>query len=125
MWRPRGACARPVSLLVAILALLLIVAVIAVISAPLRGPRRGEEVQAPERSALEAARDAKYREIRDAELDYRTGKLSGEDYELLACALRAEAVEILDRLAALGGETAGGEEPGGETVGEAPRPGPR
>ena len=30
---------------------------------------------------LEAARDAKYREIRDAELDLRTGKLSDEDYE--------------------------------------------
>ena len=29
-----------------------------------------------ERAELEAAREAKYREIRDAELDYRTGKLS-------------------------------------------------
>jgi hypothetical protein len=114
-----------VSVLVAILALLLIVAVIVVISAPLRGPRRREDVQGPERSVLEAARDAKYREIRDAELDYRTGKLSDEDYELLASALRAEAVEILDRLAALGGETAGGEEPDGETAGGAARPGPR
>ena len=113
------------SVLVAILTLLLLAAVIVVVSAPLRRSRRPAEAQRAERSALETARDAKYREIRDAELDYRTGKLSGEDYELLASALRAEAVEILDRLAALGGETAGGEEPDGETTGEAARPGPR
>jgi cytochrome c-type biogenesis protein CcmF len=49
-------------------------------------------------AALEAAREAKYREIRDAELDYRTGKLSLEDYEAVNSALRAEAIEILDRL---------------------------
>jgi cytochrome c-type biogenesis protein CcmF len=47
---------------------------------------------------LEAAREAKYREIRDLELDYRTGKLSSEDYRLTAGALRVEAVAILDRL---------------------------
>jgi cytochrome c-type biogenesis protein CcmF len=49
-------------------------------------------------SALEAAREAKYREIRDAELDYRSGKLSREDYEAVDATLRAEAVTILDRL---------------------------
>lgn len=47
---------------------------------------------------LEAARDAKYREIRDAELDRRTGKLSEEDYETVDRSLRAEAVEILKAL---------------------------
>ena len=47
---------------------------------------------------LEAARDAKFREIRDAELDYRTGKLSPEDYQAIDSELRAEAIEILDRL---------------------------
>ncbi len=50
------------------------------------------------------AREAKYREIRDAELDYRTGKLSREDFEAVDRALRAEAVEILDRLEQLGEE---------------------
>ena len=49
-------------------------------------------------SALEAAREAKYREIRDVELDYRSGKLSREDYEAVDAALRAEAITILDRL---------------------------
>ena len=39
---------------------------------------------------------AKYAEIREAELDHRTGKLSDEDYEAVDGALRAEAIEILD-----------------------------
>ena len=52
----------------------------------------------PRRDELETARESKYREIRDAELDYRTGKLSREDYEAVDGALRTEAVEILNRL---------------------------
>ena len=51
-----------------------------------------------EREALEAAKEAKYREIRDAELDYRTGKLSEADWRSLDRGLRAEAIEILDAL---------------------------
>ncbi|HEV3046318.1 MAG TPA: hypothetical protein VGY13_03060 [Solirubrobacteraceae bacterium] len=54
--------------------------------------------QARSRDELEAAREAKYREIRDTELDYRTGKLSHEDYEAIDADLRAEAIEILDEL---------------------------
>jgi cytochrome c-type biogenesis protein CcmF len=48
--------------------------------------------------ALEAAREAKYRDIRDLELDYRTGKLSSEDYRATDAALRVEALAILDRI---------------------------
>jgi hypothetical protein len=98
------------SALVAVLTLVLLAAVIAVVSRPLltaRTPHRpNESGDAPEpvRAELEAAREAKYREIRDAELDYRTGKLSNEDYEAVNGTLRAEAVEILDRLEALEGE---------------------
>jgi hypothetical protein len=87
-----------VNLLIAILALLLLAAVILVVSAPLRDARRERDASSPERGELEAAREAKYREIRDAELDYRTGKLSREDYEALDGALRVEALEILNRL---------------------------
>ena len=36
-----------------------------------------------ERAELEAAKEAKYREIRDAELDHRTGKLSEADWRAL------------------------------------------
>jgi cytochrome c-type biogenesis protein CcmF len=46
---------------------------------------------------LEALKEAKYREIRDAELDHAAGKLSDEDFALLDAELRKEAVEILDR----------------------------
>jgi hypothetical protein len=81
--------------------LLVLAAVIAVISAPLRRARKPESPDGAERSALEAAREAKYREIKDAELDYATGKLSREDFEPLHDSLRAEALAILDRIAAL------------------------
>jgi hypothetical protein len=53
----------------------------------------GEEI-----ADLEAAREAKYREIRDADLDHRTGKLSDDDFEAVDGALRAEAIEILRAL---------------------------
>ena len=56
---------------------------------------------------LRAARDAKYREIRDAELDHRTGKLSSDDFEELDRALRAEAVEILKAIDRTAGQGTG------------------
>jgi hypothetical protein len=90
-----------VDILIAFLIVVLLVAVIAVVSQPLRAVRREPSASSPGRDELEAAREAKYREIRDAELDYRTGKLSREDYETIDSTLRAEAVEILNRLAAL------------------------
>jgi hypothetical protein len=79
-------------------ALIIIVAlavVVWVVSAPLRRGEAPEVSDAARRDALEAAKDAKYREIRDAELDWRTGKLSDEDYRSIDRRLRAEAVEIL------------------------------
>jgi type II secretory pathway component PulM len=72
--------------------------VVLVVSAPLRSRRREEVAESAERAELEAARDAKYREIRDAELDFRTGKLSEPDWRALDRSLRAEAVVILGRL---------------------------
>ncbi len=64
--------------------------------------RRGSRASVRSRtrlgSELEAAREAKYREIRDLELDYATGKLSEEDYRASDIALRTEALAILDRL---------------------------
>ena len=75
--------------------------VIALVATPLRA-RHGVVVEEDaERAELEAARDAKYREIRDAELDHRTGKLSEADWRAMDRALRAEAVEILRRLDSL------------------------
>jgi uncharacterized membrane protein YccC len=71
------------------------------VGAPLRNPAEAEPAVESERRVLEAARDAKYSEIRDTELDFRTGKLSDEDFRALDRQLRAEAVEILRSLDAL------------------------
>ncbi len=83
--------------------LLLLIGVVLLVSAPLRrrpasSELQEDEVQSLERLDLEVARDAKYREIRDAELDHETGKLSDEDYEAIDSTLRAEAIEVLHRL---------------------------
>ena len=90
------------NLLIAILTVVLLAAVILVVGAPLRAARRRGDLLSPELADLQAAREAKYREIRDAELDYRTGKLSREDYLAVNGALRAEAIEILNRLEEIG-----------------------
>jgi hypothetical protein len=87
-----------VAVLVVIAALLLAAAVIALLASPLRGARETPDPAAGEREELESRREAKYREIRDAELDYRTGKLSREDYEAIDATLRSEALEVLDSL---------------------------
>jgi hypothetical protein len=79
----------------------LVAVVVVVVTAPLRRPAGAVDEDDAERARLEAARDAKYREIRDAELDHRTGKLSEADWRAQDRALRAEAVEILRRLDAL------------------------
>jgi hypothetical protein len=83
-----------------VLVLILVAVAVLAISAPLRGGRRVERdaVDRAERADLEAARDAKYAEIRDAEMDYRTGKLSEADWRRLDRQLRREAVELLHRI---------------------------
>ena len=71
-------------------------AVVAFVTAPLRNARAATERGTTALADLEAAREAKYREMRDADLDHRTGKLSDADYEELDQMLRAEAIEILN-----------------------------
>ena len=83
--------------------LVVLAVVVLVVAAPLRHGRAAavEASESAEREALEAAKEAKYAEIRDAELDYRTGKLSEADWKAQDRALRAEAIEILRKLDAL------------------------
>ncbi|MBJ7331041.1 MAG: hypothetical protein JHC95_14175 [Solirubrobacteraceae bacterium] len=88
-----------------IAALLVIVALGAVVwfvSGPIRAGAAGVDQAAADeessRDALEAAKEAKYREIRETELDHRTGKLTDEDWRALDRQLRAEAVDILTQL---------------------------
>lgn len=86
-----------------LLVMLVLCGATALIVSPLYGKRRGLIGDDAEQVALEAARDAKFREIRDAELDFRTGKLSKEDYRALDNSLRSEAIELLRRLDAARG----------------------
>jgi hypothetical protein len=88
-----------------VLVLVLVAVVAVVVGAPLRAgaASRREAEESAEHAELAAARDAKYREIRDAELDYRTGKLDEADWRVQDRALRAEAIELLRRLDALEG----------------------
>jgi len=102
-----------VTVLIVLIVFVLIALIVLVVGAPLRraaaGERRSDDPSPFEpareasarRDELEAAREAKYREIRDAEMDFRTGKLSEADYGLLDGELRAEALKILDSLDAL------------------------
>ena len=71
-----------------------------VVGAPLRSGRVEEATREDESAVadLEAAKEARYREIREAEMDYRTGKLSEADWRTIDRELRAEAVQILRQL---------------------------
>jgi hypothetical protein len=86
-----------------LLVAVVLVAVVLLIAAPLRRARAGADDPGPGslRAELEAAKEAKYREIRDAELDYRTGKLTRADWARLDADLRADALELLRQLDAL------------------------
>jgi gas vesicle protein len=83
----------PVALLVILAA---IGAVVAIVSAPLRTRDGDGRDESTDRLAeLEARKQAKYREIRDGQMDFETGKLSEEDHRALDRQLRAEAMEVL------------------------------
>ncbi len=81
------------------------VIVAAVLSLPFR--RRGEEEIREETrlGELRAAKEAKYREIRDAELDREMGKMSRDDWRSVDRDLRGEAIEILRELDQLEGRS--------------------
>ncbi len=83
--------------------LILAVLVAAVVIGPLRKPGAEERADQGRIEDLQAAKEAKYREIRDAELDHRMGKLSQEDWRSVDRDLRGEAIEILRQLDRLEG----------------------
>jgi hypothetical protein len=86
--------------LVVVLVLVAVGLTVAVIAGPLRAGRaeREDTADAARIADLEAAKEARYREIREAEMDYRTGKLSEADWKAIDRQLRAEAVELLREL---------------------------
>ena len=103
-----------------VIVLVVLMVVVFVVTAPLRRDRAARDMEAAAPSGrleeLEAEREAKYREIRDADLDHRTGKLSDADYESLDHALRAEAVEIMHAI-----DRANGDPPNISANGELPK----
>jgi hypothetical protein len=92
---------------------LVVLVVLAVVLWLLLTPLRRQEIErrageeSAERAELEALKEAKYREIRDAEMDRRTGKLSDGDWRVMDRELRAEAIDVLRRLDALDGREDG------------------
>jgi hypothetical protein len=89
-----------------LLAIAIVVLVAYVVSVPLRRPDTEEGLSDPaeaELADLEARKQSRYREIRDAEADHATGKLSDEAFRRLDAELRAEAIEILKRIDRLRG----------------------
>jgi Na+-transporting methylmalonyl-CoA/oxaloacetate decarboxylase gamma subunit len=82
-----------------VIVLAILTLVVLFVSAPLRRSAAAEPPSLDEELAeLEAARAAKYREIRDAELDHRTGKLSDSDFAEIDQELRAEAIGLMREL---------------------------
>jgi hypothetical protein len=81
-----------------LLTILMLAGAVALIGAPLWRVGRAAATDRPEVVAAEAATDAKYREIVETELDFRTGKLTESDFREIDGALRGEAIELARRL---------------------------
>jgi hypothetical protein len=88
-----------------LLAVAIVVIVAAFVLLPLRRSATGDAGDSleGELAELEARKQAKYREIRDAEADRASGKLSEEDHRRLDRELRREAIDILKRIDRLRG----------------------
>jgi hypothetical protein len=85
------------------LALVIVALLVWFVTVPLRRPRdepggAGSRSEDPVIADLEARKEAKYREIRDAELDREQGKLSQADWRRQDAELRRDAIAILKEL---------------------------
>jgi hypothetical protein len=84
-----------------LLAIVIVACLAAFVAAPLLRSRADAPAAGnddPVIADLEARKEAKYREIRDAELDHAQGKLSDADWARADAQLRREAIEILKAL---------------------------
>lgn len=98
---------------------LLIAAVVVLVGAPLIGGGAGagdwgdgdggaaRRLGPGREGARAAAKEAKYREIADAELDFRAGKMTERDWRRYDAELRAEAIMLLRERGADDGEHGG------------------
>jgi hypothetical protein len=86
-----------------VLVLVVVAAVVWFVSVPFRRSSSQtaaatEGLEDPRVAELEARKEAKYREIKDAELDREQGKLSQADWTRQDAHLRREAIAILKEL---------------------------
>ncbi len=82
-----------------VLAIVVLGVVVALfVARPLMGGGDDDRREDERRADLEAAKEAKYREIRDVELDFQMGKLSEPDYRATDRELREQAIAILKEL---------------------------
>jgi flagellar biosynthesis/type III secretory pathway M-ring protein FliF/YscJ len=84
-------------------ALVIIAIVVWFVSVPFRrstgeAAAASRRIEDPRVAELEARKEAKYREIKDAELDREQGKLSHADWSRQDAELRREAIAILKEL---------------------------
>jgi L-cysteine desulfidase len=84
------------TLALSIVALLSLVAL--VVSAPLTKTAAAGAVGDDRLAELEVAKEAKYREIRDARLDFRLGKVSVADHEATEGELQAQALALVQEI---------------------------
>jgi flagellar biosynthesis/type III secretory pathway M-ring protein FliF/YscJ len=98
-----------------LLGVVLFALVVAFVLVPLRRERHEGGEEDARVAELESRKEAKYREIRDTELDHAAGKLSDEDFRRQDAELRRDAVKILKQL-----DQATDEERSQSTSGEAP-----
>lgn len=89
-----------------LIGLLLLAAAIAAVASPFVRQPRADDPGADRRRELELAKQNKYREIRDLELDRKAGKLGEQQWAELDRELRREAVAILAEIDS--GSRAGG-----------------
>lgn len=81
----------------AVYVIIFLVLVAAFVAQPLIRSRASDAGEDPLLAELEAAKEAKYREIKDLELDAAAGKLDTAEYESQRSRLRREAADILAR----------------------------
>jgi hypothetical protein len=83
-----------------LIAVVVLALALAFVTVPLRraaSPAEPDDAEA-ELADLEARKEAMYRQIRDAEADRASGKLSEPDFRRIDGELRREAIDILRRI---------------------------
>lgn len=89
-----------------LIAFVLIVLVVAFVAVPFY--RRAVTTEDPELAEVQARKEARYRELRDLELDHKAGKLSKPEYEEQRAPLREDAAGLLRREEELKGQPPAG-----------------